>query len=69
MEVDGHDHDELYRALDKVKTPRNKPLCVISNTIKGKGVSFMENQTLWHYRSLDAAGLAIAISELEKNDA
>jgi len=69
MEVDGHDHDELFRALDKVKASRNKPLCVISNTIKGKGVSFMEDQTLWHYRSPQGDEYDAAISELEKNDA
>jgi transketolase len=69
IEVDGHDHNELFKALDKVKTPRKKPLCVISNTIKGKGVSFMENQTLWHYRSPQGKEFDAAISELEKNDA
>ena len=69
IEVDGHDHNELFKALDKVKTPRKKPLCAISNTIKGKGVSFMENQTLWHYRSPQGKEFDAAISELEKNDA
>ena len=50
VESNGHDHLELINALNhnnKIK----KPLCIIAHTIKGKGVSFMENNTLWHYRS------------------
>jgi transketolase len=69
IEVDGHDHEELFRVLEKVKTDRKKPLCVICNTIKGKGVSFMEGKTLWHYRSPQGDEYNAAISELEKNDA
>ena len=46
--VDGHDHKKLYESLIK-KT--YKPKIIIANTIKGKGVSFMENQVVWHYRS------------------
>jgi len=69
LEVDGHDHEELFKALEKAKTVRNKPLCVICNTTKGKGVSFMESQTLWHYRSPQGDEYNAAISELEKNDA
>ncbi len=48
--IDGHDHDAIRAALT---TPREKadcPLAVIADTVKGKGVSFMENDVLWHYR-------------------
>jgi transketolase len=45
--VNGHDHAELKKALS---SKHEKPLVVISNTIKGYPVSFMENQLLWHYR-------------------
>lgn len=69
VEVDGHDHNELFRVFGKVKTPNNKPLCVIANTTKGKGVSFMENRVLWHYRSPQGKEYDAAISELEEYDA
>ncbi len=48
-EVDGHDHDALKEALSKNEN-RTKPLAVIAHTIKGKGVSFMQEDILWHYR-------------------
>ena len=59
--VDGHSHNELRRVLIK----SNKPNCIIANTIKGKGVSFMENSILWHYRPPSLQELALALSELE----
>ena len=48
-EVDGHDHAALLRAARPPVGGRNKPLCVIANTVKGKGVSFMENKAAWHH--------------------
>jgi len=48
IEVDGHDHDELFSAIDG---DTKKPKVIIANTIKGKGVSFMENEIAWHYRT------------------
>lgn len=47
--VDGHDHAALLRVLGGAVGDRVKPLCVIADTIKGKGVSFMENQAAWHH--------------------
>jgi transketolase len=49
-EVDGHDHDALRGKLLRSASADDRPLCVIAHTVKGKGVSFMENQVLWHYR-------------------
>lgn len=50
--VDGHNHKELLSALNSVPFGKeNQPNCIIANTTKGKGVSFMENELLWHYRS------------------
>jgi transketolase len=61
--VDGHNHKQLIDACNaKVK---NKPLCIIANTVKGKGVSFMENQVLWHYRSPQGEEYEAAIKELD----
>ena len=50
-EVDGHDHDALIDGLDVPAGGRGQPSVVICHTTKGKGVSFMEDQVLWHYRT------------------
>ena len=47
--VDGHDHRALYDVLSASPRDRGKPLCVIANTIKGKGVSFMHDNVSWHH--------------------
>ena len=47
--IDGHNHKELFESLSKSNI--NKPKIIIANTTKGKGVSFMENKVIWHYRS------------------
>jgi len=50
FEIDGHNHDQIYDTLSSFK--RNaKPKVVIAHTIKGKGIDFMENKVLWHYKS------------------
>lgn len=55
VECDGHDHAALERLLTSARQPQNgKPTVIIANTIKGKGVSFMEGQLAWHYRSPNA---------------
>ena len=69
VEVDGHNHEEIFNACSNIDTPQNKPLCVIANTTKGKNVSFMENNVLWHYRSPQGDEYKAAMLELEKNDA
>src|SRR5690606_7136788 len=50
-ELDGHDHGALHEALVTAPWTENKPSIVIAHTVKGKGVSFMENSVEWHYRS------------------
>lgn len=49
VEVDGHDHGALLDVLGAPVGHRTQPLCVVANTVKGKGVSFMENQVKWHH--------------------
>lgn len=68
VEVDGHDRQEIFNACIKKDTSSHKPLCVIANTTKGKGVSFMENNVLWHYRSPQGDEYDAAISELESKE-
>ena len=50
IELNGHDHNALRSALTDTRSAGHKPTVVIANTVKGKGVSFMENDILWHYR-------------------
>lgn len=63
-EVDGHSHEELIKAF--AEDSQGKPKVVIANTIKGKGVSFMENELLWHYRDPQREAYQKAVEELEK---
>lgn len=69
IEIDGHNHNEIFKGCENNADSKNKPLCIIANTTKGKNVSFMENNTLWHYRSPQGDDLKLAIAELEKKDA
>lgn len=66
IEVDGHDHESLLAAFSPSHMDFGKPICVVANTIKGKGVSFMENQVLWHYRSPQGVELEKALQELNR---
>ena len=50
MEADGHNMKEVYKKIDYLKKLRNgKPCILIANTLKGKGISFMENKIKWHH--------------------
>jgi transketolase len=64
-EIDGHDHQALYTALAAVPFVAGKPSCLLAHTVKGKGVSFMENTVLWHYRIPRGAEFDAALAELE----
>jgi transketolase len=64
--VDGHDEAALDRTLSAlVRHPCRGPRAVVAGTVKGKGVSFMEDQNLWHYTRLNADTYAAAMAELE----
>jgi transketolase len=67
VEVNGHDYGELLRVLGSVPGEPGKPTCVIANTIKGRGVSFMENKPEWHHGVPTDEQLAAAIQELMRN--
>ena len=64
-EVDGHDHDPLKRLLSTVPWEVGRPSVLIAHTVKGKGVSFMENKVEWHYRNPSSEELAQALAELD----
>jgi transketolase len=63
-EVDGHDHAALAHALGTVPTAAGRPTAIIAHTVKGKGVSFMEGELAWHYRSPSDEQLRAALAEL-----
>tara|TARA_B100001063_G_C16754216_1_gene552121 strand:+ start:1299 stop:2093 length:795 start_codon:yes stop_codon:yes gene_type:complete len=62
-EIDGHNFAQIKKNLKK--TSKSKPLAVIANTVKGKGVSFMEDDNNWHYRSPDKKDYLRAIKEID----
>lgn len=59
--VGGHSYEELAEAM----ATQDRPLCIIAETTKGKGISYMENKVLWHYRPPSAQDLESALQELE----
>jgi len=64
-EVNGHDHAALAAALEKTPIRPGQPTVLIAHTVKGKGVSFMENTVLWHYRTARGEEFDRALRELE----
>ena len=64
--VDGHDIEALIRAIDNAKKQNDMPSVIICNTTKGKGVSFMEGQYLWHMKAPNDEQYTLACRELEE---
>ncbi|MBV5302737.1 MAG: transketolase [Chlorobium sp.] len=63
-EIDGHDHQQILNAVQGVSTDRQKPTMVVAHTIKGKGISFMEDDNNWHYRIPTLEEVQLAKAEL-----
>jgi transketolase len=63
-EIDGHDHAALLDALMSVPFTADKPSLLLAHTVKGKGVSFMEDRLAWHYQSPSAEQLEAALAEM-----
>ena len=66
INVDGNDFDELRAAFDEAKAVKGVPSAIIAHTVKGKGVSFMENQVGWHGKAPNDDEYAAAMEELRK---
>jgi transketolase len=64
-EIDGHNVNEIAECLSAAPLEKDRPTCVIAHTVKGKGVSFMEDRLLWHYRSPQGEEFDAAMAELE----
>jgi len=63
-EIDGHNLRQIGEALQSIPFQQRRPSLIVAHTVKGKGVSFMENQLAWHYRPPDDEQLCLALSEL-----
>ncbi len=64
IEIDGHDMDQIEKALDQAEATKGGPTFVVANTVKGKGVSFMENDPEWHGKAPKPAEAIRAIREI-----
>ena len=64
IQIDGHDIEQILSAFEKARNTKGKPTAIVAKTIKGKGVSFMENQASWHGKAPNDEQYSLAISEL-----
>lgn len=69
ININGNDFDEIDAAFKEAKATKGMPTAIIAHTVKGKGVSFMENNVGWHGKAPGEEEHAIAIEELEKEGA
>ena len=66
INIDGHDFDQIKAAFEEAKATKGMPTAIIANTVKGKGVSYMEDNAGWHGKAPNDAEYATAMEELEK---
>jgi transketolase len=66
-ELDGHDLRAIEEAVTQLPYEVGRPSCIVAHTVKGKGVSFMENKLLWHYRAPLGEDMTKALAELEQS--
>jgi len=66
IEIDGHDMEQIVNALNEAYQVTDKPIAIICNTVKGKGISFMENNPKWHTGVITDEEYQIAMKDLEK---
>ncbi|HTT20073.1 MAG TPA: transketolase [Candidatus Sulfotelmatobacter sp.] len=68
LRVDGHDMEQVVDALEQARTVKGRPVLILADTVKGKGVSFMEDQAGWHGKAPNLEELKNALDELEVAD-
>jgi transketolase len=66
VDIDGHNFDQILRAFDEAKATKLKPTVILARTVKGKGISFMEENLEWHGAAPNAEQLKTALAELDK---
>ena len=64
QEINGHDFEQIENAFNNAKLIEDKPSVIVAHTIKGKGVSFMEDDNNWHYKIPNQEELKMALEEL-----
>lgn len=64
QKIDGHDFEQIAQAVEKAKKVADRPQAIIAETVKGKGVSFMEDQAGWHGKAPDEKQAKQAVEEL-----
>ncbi len=65
-EIDGHDLEQMTNRLGEIPAETGKPACLIAHTVKGKGISYMENEKKWHHGIPDDQQFGIAMADLEE---
>jgi transketolase len=65
IEIDGHDFEQIINGIQTAKNNKQKPTIIIAHTVKGKGISFMEDQYLWHSKVPTQQELEAAIAEIQ----
>jgi len=65
IEIDGHDHESIGTAVKQANSSKEKPTVILAHTVKGKGVDFMEDQLLWHYKSPSKEQFEAALEQLK----
>lgn len=66
IRIDGHNFDQIAAAFQEARETKGQPVAIIAKTVKGKGVSFMENQASWHGTAPDDEQYAVAVEDLKK---
>ena len=64
INIDGNDFDQIEKAFDEARATKGKPTCIVAKTVKGKGVSFMENNVSWHGAAPNKEQYDQAVAEL-----
>lgn len=64
--IDGHDFDQIRAAFTEARNTKGQPTCIIAKTVKGKGVSFMENQAGWHGKAPNDEQYETAMQDLDR---
>ena len=66
IKIDGHNLEEIKSAFEVARNVKNKPVCIIADTIKGKGVSYMENKPEWHGKAPNDEEYKQAVEDIKK---
>lgn len=67
LRIDGHDYDAICDAIETAHAETERPVMIIADTVKGKGIDYMEDQTAWHYGGLDADMRDRALASLRRS--